>query len=140
MFDPSTSEDHQKRSIIALLFKLGMADHHESKSESDYIRQVAEFIGLPEAHLTEIQESVDSFDLAPPSNEQERMTILYYLLFLSNVDQDIREEEENLIKKFGFRLGFRPALTDDLISVLRNYANQRIPPNAMVDVIKKYLN
>jgi hypothetical protein len=68
------------------------------------------------------------------------MTILYYLLFLMEIDGNVSREEEDLVKEFGLRLGFRIGLTSELIDEIRKHARTRVPPDALLEHIRKYLN
>ena len=139
MLDPNTPE-HSKKAIIALLLKLREADNSEASSELGYIFHVASQLGLSEQDVYEIDDHKQDYLLKPPAEEKERITILYYFLFFMKADGKIDKAEEMMIKDFGFRLGFRPALTDDLVSVLKHYLNEAVPPDKLLDKIKAYLN
>ena len=68
------------------------------------------------------------------------MTILYYLLFTMAVDGQIHEEEEKLCYELGLRLGFRENMTRDLINVMKRFLNKKLPQEALLKEIRKYLN
>ncbi len=140
MLDPISTPDHAKRAIIALLFKLKEADNRESKSEIGYILHVAFQLGLTEADVQEIQTKQQEYPLTPPTEEKDRVMILYYFLFFMNADGEVDIEEERLVKQLGFKLGFRPELTNDLIDVLKEHVNRSVPPDKLLDKIKAYLN
>ncbi len=91
-------------------------------------------------NVREIAQSTVEYKLNPPTDEQSRMTILYYLLFLLDLDGDVTEEEEKLVQEFGFRLGFHTTLTRDLIGLIKRYAYTGVPPHKMLEKIKSYLN
>ncbi len=139
MIDPSTDE-HNRKSILALLIKLSHADQRTEANEIAYITRVAWQLGLDKSDIKEVSNNLDAYEVTPPTEEKERMTILYYLLFFMNTDGDITDEEEKLVKEFGFRLGFRTNLTRDLIRVIKEHANTKVPPGKMLEAIKKYLN
>lgn len=134
------SEDKLKRSIIGLLLKLQEADEKVTREETAYILKVAYHLGLDEADVTAIKADHRRYEIQIPKNEKERMTILYYLLFLMRIDGKISTEEEVVVREFGFRLGFRTALTSDLITIIKKYADQKVPPEEMLDAIRAYLN
>ncbi len=140
MLDPISTPEHAKRAIIALLIKLKDVDLKETSAENGYIMHVALQLGLSEEDVYEIHLRKDKYPLKPPTEEKDRVMILYYFLFFMNADGFIDIEEERLVKTFGFKLGFRPELTDDLINVLKEYANQSVPPDKLLDKIKAYLN
>lgn len=129
-----------KKSIIALLLRLQHADTEKSLREFAYIHKVATHLGLNENEVLEIEQDLSSYPLKPPSDERERMTILYYLLFLMDIDGHVSREEEDLLKEFGLRLGFRTSLTAELINEIKEHAASKVPPNALLEHIRKYLN
>ena len=101
---------------------------------------IASQLGLLKEDIATIIENPEKFALKPPAAEEDRMRILYYLLFMMRVDGKIPPEEEKLCYKAGLRLGFNEQLTGDLIRVMKTYLEEDIPPEAMLDVVKKYLN
>jgi uncharacterized tellurite resistance protein B-like protein len=131
---------HLKKSIVALLLRLQNADSDKSIREFAYIHKVAAHLGLSADEVIDIERDLSSYPLKPPSDEKERMTILYYLLFLMDIDGNIKKEEEDLVKEFGLRLGFRMGLTSELINEVKRHATTRVPPNALLEHIRKYLN
>lgn len=131
---------HLKKSIVALLLRLQKADTDKSLREFAYIHKVASHLGLTAEEVIDIERDLMSYPLKPPSDEKERMTILYYLLFLMDIDGNVKPEEEDLVKEFGLRLGFRMGLTTELINEVKRHATTRIPPNALLEHIRKYLN
>jgi hypothetical protein len=136
----SDSKEHLKRSIIALLLRLQASDSAKHLHEFAYIHKVATHLGLNAHDVLSVEDALDDYPLRPPSNEKERMTILYYLLFLMDMDGTITKEEEQLVEQFGMRLGFRIALTSELIQVVKSHADRPLPPDALLKQIKKYLN
>lgn len=138
MFD---SFDTQKnRSIVALLVDMAKSDSFSAPIEQQYISGIAEQLGISRLEVEDIFNDPKSYPFDPPPTEQERMTILYYLLFTMRVDGEIQTDEENYLHDIGLRLGMNPALTEDLIRVMKLYAHKEIPPSAMLEQIKKYLN
>ncbi len=140
MLDIFTTPDHVKRAIIALLIKLSAIDGKNDLKEVTYTIQVANLIGLSAEDVRDIAMDPDQYELEPPTDEPSRMTILYYLLFLMDADGEVSIEEEQLVQEFGFRLGVRTELTRQLIAVIKQYSNSRVPPSQMLEKIKIYLN
>ena len=134
------SKEQLKRSIIALLLRLQASDNEIHLHEFAYIHKVATHLGLSADDVLSVETALDDYPLHPPSNEKERMTILYYLLFLMDIDGTVTKEEEQLVEQFGMRLGFRIELTHELIEVVKSYADRELPPDALLNQIKKYLN
>ena len=140
MVDPIMSPLETRKGIVALLLQLKKVDGIEKESELGYIFHVALQLGLSEEDVYEISDNVQEYPLVPPKEERERIIILYYLLFFMNADGVILEEEEQLVHEFEFRLGFRPALTNDLINVLKGHVKEAVPPEKLLEKIRTYLN
>ncbi len=140
MFDNFNIDAEQNRSIIALLVDMARSDSFSAPIEFLYIAGIAEQLGISKLEVEDIRDRPKDFPFDPPPTEQERMTILYYLLFTMRVDGVIKPEEENYLHDIGLKLGLNPALTEDLIRVVKSYAKEDIPPSAMLEQIKKYLN
>ncbi|MBI1224887.1 MAG: hypothetical protein GC192_06585 [Bacteroidetes bacterium] len=129
-----------KQYIIAMIVQEAQADQDFSILEKKYLVYAAKTLGLSEAAVAAIRLNPTAFEIAPPPNEQQRMNILYYLLFMMKADKNISVQEEVMCHHIGFRLGFRRELISDLISVMRECLDKEIPPNAMIERIKAYLN
>jgi len=140
MFDEFNVNAEKNRSIIALLVDMARSDSFSAPIEFKYIFGIAEQLGISRLEVEDIRNNPTDFPFNPPATEQERMTILYYLLFTMRVDGEIDPSEENYLHDIGLRLGLNPALTEDLIRVMKSYANESIPPEVMLEQIKKYLN
>ncbi len=140
MFGNYAEDIDRKKAVVAMLIQLANVDEGEAHVERRFIRDVAEQLGLKTSELQEVIDNPDGFPLKPPKEEQERMNILYYLLFTMRVDGVIKEEEERLCYKAGLRLGFNEHLTADLIRVMKTYLHEDIPTEAMLNAIRKYLN
>ena len=68
------------------------------------------------------------------------MIILYYLLFMMNTDGIVTSEEENLVKEFGYLLGFRIELVTDLTRLIKSNPPNAAPTDEMLEEIGRYLN
>jgi len=140
MFDNYQNNAEQRKSIIALLYQMASTDKNISPIEKRYLNDIATNIGLDGFSVDEVLANPKKYQLAAPTDEGGRMTILYYLLFMMRVDGQIKEREEKLIHEAGFRLGFNELLTADLIGVMKTYLKDDIPPEAMLEHIRKYMN
>jgi len=140
MLDPIHTPEQSKRAIISLLFKLMGSDRDENLKELGYIMHVGQQLGLTDDDLQEIKFNKEDYLLQPPTEEKDRIVILYYFLFFIKADGRIEPEEEKLVSRFGMKLGFRPEMTADLIAVLKNHIDRVVPPEELLGKIKAYLN
>ncbi|MEM6964420.1 MAG: TerB family tellurite resistance protein [Bacteroidota bacterium] len=140
MFEDYENNATHKKSIIALLYKMVKADGGIAPIEKQYLFDIAKNIGLDTASVKEVVRNPDAYQLETPTDEQDRMTIMYYLLFMMRVDGKILPAEEKLVYEAGFRLGFNELLVRDLIKVMKQYLDAEIPPEEMLKHVRKYLN
>ena len=130
----------RKLEVVAMLIDMAGVDNRIETSESKYIAGVASQMGLNMEDISQVVKDPKAFSFKSPPDEHERMTILYYLLFLTRADGKITESEENLCYKAGLKLGFNHNLVSDLIAVMKTYINEDVPPGAMLDKVRKYMN
>jgi hypothetical protein len=133
------SDEEKKKNILHLMAQLVQVDGSIHPVERTYISSLGTSFGFTKKMITSILEK-PSNELLIPSNEQERMTILFYLLLLMKVDKHISREEEKLIFHFGFKLGFRETLMRDFVETIKAYSDKRLPPNILLEKVKKYMN
>jgi len=119
--------------IIQLLYQMAYADGQFSEPEKQYITAIMEKEGIT---IESLQEEI----VEVPTEESERMKILYYLLFMIRVDGTITEQERAFTLKFGVLLGFRETMVVDMIQVMEQYLHEPLPQDELVKVIQKYLN
>ncbi len=127
-----------KKTLVSLLFEGMVSDSEAAEKEMAYILKVCDVLELSEAEIVDIQNNRSAYEF--PSDEKGRMTILYYLMFLMKADGKLTEEEIKLIKEYGFKLGFRSTMTDEMIIIIKEHIDKKLPPEALVDTIKKYHN
>ncbi len=140
MFGNYKEELIRRKAVISILIKMASADGNIDDIERKFVEDVARQLGLSVEDIDEVFEYPNKYEIKPPPPEQERMTILYYLLFTMSVDGKIDEAEEKLCYKVGLRLGFNEYMTRDLIQVMKQYLNKELPSDALLNTIKRHMN
>ena len=130
----------QKQTHILTLLMLAEADDRDHVNEIRFINNVAGRIGLSESDVQEIDKHPERLTFSLPESEEDRMTVLYDLLFLMKIDGDVAEEEKELVRELGVRLGFRISMVEEFIQNISKYVGQQVPANALLDIIRKYMN
>lgn len=130
---------YSKKAIIALLYKLMGVDNEEDPKELAYIMHISDRMGLSDEDLKEVSINMDGYDLEPPSDKKERITILYYFLFLMKADGVVQPEEEEFVHQFGEKLGFKSDMISDLIEVIKQYLDTPVPPAELFSKVKGFL-
>ena len=130
----------QKQTHILTLLMMAEADGRDHDNEVRFINNVAGRLGMSESDVQEIDKHPERLTFSLPETEVDRMTMLYDLLFLMKIDGDVAEEEKELVRELGVRLGFRISMIEEFIQTMSKYIGQVVPPNAMLDIIRKYMN
>ena len=130
----------QKQTHILTLLMLAEADNRDHINEIRFINNVAGRIGLNESDVQEIDKHPERLRFSLPESEEDRMTVLYDLLFLMKIDGNVAEEEKELVRELGVRLGFRISMVEEFIQTIAKYVGQQVPSNALLDIIRKYMN
>lgn len=127
--------------VLSVLVKLSKADSYFDEFEFTYLLKVGRHLGVADHRVEElIKSSEKQLTLNIPQKEEDRMTIIYYMLFLMKIDTIINEEEKEVIHHYGFKLGFSAAMMNDFISLMEKNKFKRVSTEQMLDIIKKYQN
>jgi uncharacterized tellurite resistance protein B-like protein len=126
--------------LLKVLYDLTVSDKVIEHKEVSFLTSVAQKIGAGNITIEEIKNL--TVDLSPeyPKSEQDRMTVLYYLLFLMKADDKITEKEIKYVHLVGFKLGFNTSMVTDMVDTIKSYRDKDVPPNALVEIIKKHQN
>ena len=119
--------------LINLLYQMAFADGHFSENEKQFISKVID------EQVKDADSLLDN-DTKIPSEEKDRMTILYYLLFLLKIDGVIKESEKKIAIKFGSLLGFRSEMIESMIHIMEQHLDEKLPDEKLVSIILQYLN
>lgn len=140
MFKDYKEIKDRNMAILAMMVQMAEADNDLDLAEQEFILEVAYQINLNGEEVEEIFTTPEKFVLKPPKNEEDRMTILYYILFMMRLDGKILPKEEEMAYKAGLRLGFNHDMVTDMIQVMKNYLLEELPEDALLNIIRKYLN
>jgi len=126
--------------LVSVLVRQAMDDGKIGKDERSYLKYALKTLKLEEKDIKSIIASPEDYTYHPPLEENKRMTILYHLLFMLRTNKAIDFRKEELCYNIGFELGFRHEMIRDLIEVIKLYKKEVIPPLAMLEQVKPYLN
>ena len=121
------SNQKDNKVLFNLLVKLHQSDSSVDDIEIQYLKDVAVNLGLSSEDIDDVIKNPENFELDPPASEQERMTILYHLLFGMRVDGIISKKETEYITEVGLKLGFNELMTTELMSLMGDYLHEKLP-------------
>lgn len=127
-----------RENLLIMLVALSRSDGNLHVRELRYLELAAQQLGFDAVKLEETM-TLDITEKALPTEEKDRMTALYYLLFLAVEDDQLNALEEDFIYHFGFKLGFNESMLRDMLALFKK---TRYPknPNELLNIIRKYLN
>jgi len=126
--------------VLSALIQLSKADNYFGEFEFTYILKVGKHLGIADSRVEHLIKHTETLPLTIPQKEEDRMTIIYYMLFLMKIDTIINEEEKEVIHHYGFKLGFSAEMMDDFIKLMEANKYKRVATEEMLKVIKKYQN
>ncbi|MBN1188049.1 MAG: hypothetical protein JXB49_37590 [Bacteroidales bacterium] len=129
-----------KKTHLFMLMYMKEVDRSSHQNEERFLLNIAHKMGLSEADIEDVKRHPENINITYPSTMEERMTFFYHLLFMMKIDGKVDEVEKELCRKIGFRLCLNPALMDELIDIMADYANRDIPDEVMLQATLKYLN
>jgi len=129
----------QAQQVLRVLKSLSSADGEIDQKERVFMQQLGQQQGLTSIGVDSELGNGDN-EVILPLEEQERMMVLYYLVFLMQSDGDITSEEELSIYHFGHRLGFREEILRNFIALANKYQSSPIPAVEMLEKVKVFLN
>lgn len=138
--DSDFDNSEKRKSHILNLVKLAQADGKWHENEKKFVASVAKRIGLTDEEHEDLIFYPDRIKFVPAISERERIIILYDLLFMMKMDGKVNQDEEMLCMELGLRLGFNPAMIDEMIQVMKDYTGNQVPQDGLLDVLKKYMN
>jgi len=133
-------EKYHKMCQLKMLVDLADADSKFHINEGKFLKHIAKQLGLNDDDFQEVVTFPKKYPYQKPKDDAERMSQLYYLLFLMKVDGDIAPKEVEFIRSISLFLGVNLRLTDELIQLMYQYLGKELPPDAIKETIKKLLN
>lgn len=127
-----------RENLLGMLVSLSTSDGNMNPKELQYLQLAARQLGLDPDKIAGLSKQMPS-EMLLPSTEKDRMTALYYLLFLTVQDDQMNKMEEDFIYHFGFKLGFNESMLRDML-LLFSQSGKPNNPDELLNIIKKYLN
>lgn len=129
-----------KRNILKIIANLAAKDGQLLENEVQFLYQVGKSFHFTIDDIKSIVKETSLHHISIPKSEQDRMNVLYYLLFMMKADNDVNQKEINMVKRLGFKLGFRSQLVEDMIHTISGAPNSKVTPDQLLADIKRYMN
>ncbi len=129
---------NQKKGILSELIKLAKVDNDLGSIEFEFILKLAVQMGVTKPELMKLFEEYIEF--SPPKLEEERILHFHRLVLLMNVDENSTKEEINHIKQAGLKMGLNPAATDEILRIMKQYDQNIVPSDRLIEIFTLYHN
>ena len=126
--------------LLSILIELSRSDSYFDQLELTYLLNVGQQLSMDNELVEKMIKESTKHDIKIPESEQERMSIIYYMLFLMKIDTIVSDEEKDLVHHYGFKFGFSKPMMDEFISLIESHKFKRLPPDSMLKIVKKYQN
>ncbi len=129
-----------KKTYLSFLVSIIKADHKTNRNELKFLLDVAKKLDFSEEALENLLHNPGQLKIKYPSELKNRLIILYHMLYMMNIDNQITEEEEKACRKLGYYMLGNPPLVNDMINICIQHSKDGIPEGEFLQAIKKYMN
>lgn len=133
------TQDKAKSYVLTLLM-MADADNQRFSTEVGFIYHIAERLNVSEKEVNNLMKGDTDIKYDLPKSELDRMMLLHELFFLMKIDGSVGEEERQLFRDLGYLLTFNKLLVDEFLAIAIKYAGKPVPPNMLLNIIRKYKN
>ena len=128
----------EKLSLLADLIKMAKSDEHLRPIEYDFIKVIALRLGIPEAERERLFH--ENIDYTPPQLETNRILQFQRLIMIMNIDRNQTEEEMNLIRDLGIKMGLNVKATEQVLAEMNEHENNVLPVERLVEIFQYHHN
>ena len=131
----------REREYLNQLFRIAWADGSLDKVEVQYIYSVGKKLGFQKEELEEVRDNFDPNTLSykAPNKREERFFMLFYLINLIQVDDEIHPEEMRITENIVMKLGYAPDTVDTILSAIEVNKAKNIEPEETYEKLKEQL-
>jgi hypothetical protein len=125
----------EKHTHVANLIKLAKADKELVQDEVIFIKSIAIKIGVDSSDFNNIALNVESVKEVTPVSVEVKARQFYDILTLMSIDQKADEEEENLSRELGGKLGFSKDQVERAITITKDNLEKIITPEQIAEIV-----
>jgi hypothetical protein len=125
----------EKHTHVANLIKLAKADKELVQDEVIFIKSIAIKIGVDSSDFNNIALNLESVKEVTPVSVEVKARQFYDILTLMSIDQKADEEEENLSRELGGKLGFSKDQVERAITITKDNLEKIITPDQIAEIV-----
>lgn len=132
-------DKNRAKSYLMTLMVVAESDDQNHPFEMRLIQDIGEKLSLSREEINSLR-SFPDISYSVPKDERERMELFYESFFLMKIDGKMEEKEMNILKQIGTVLHLNPLLVEEFILVGKEYLHKPIPEDALLNILRKYMN
>jgi uncharacterized tellurite resistance protein B-like protein len=101
-----SGEQSSQKGHFRNLVMLARVDGAVGEEELALLMRIAKRLSLTEEQVIEIRNDKNNYPMVPPSGKEERYERLINLVKMTFVDGEVITEEEKLVRRYAYALGF----------------------------------
>lgn len=128
----------EKLSLLADLIKMAKSDEHLRPIEYDFIKVLALRLGIADNERERLFHEKIAYE--PPKLETNRILQFQRLIMMMNIDRNQTEEEMNLIRDLGIKMGLNVKATEQVLVEMNDHENNVLPVERLVEIFQYHHN
>ncbi|MGB1268437.1 MAG: TerB family tellurite resistance protein [Flavobacteriaceae bacterium] len=128
----------EKLSALSQLIAFARATNEITTVEYNFLVAIANQIGVTKEAFDKLLNRPYAFKNL--KHESQRIVQFHRLLLLMNIDHVIAPKELDKIHQLGLKMGLNILAIDKTLKVMKNYENNNIPPEVLLDIFKTHYN
>ena len=122
------------------LVQISKIDGKIQKDEEELLHKEGKKFGLTEPEIERIIKSEKEHQYQPPYGLEEKFEQLYNIAEMILADNEVKESEKRMIRKFAIEAGFRYDKIENLIEIVIKGVNNNEDEEKLLHKFKKELN
>ena len=128
----------QKISHLRALYHLACADKVLTDVEGEYIKNVAERLGIPLEELSKLDPYEPTLEL--PNREYKNYILFHRLALIVMIDDTLSERERQYCFNLGIKMGLHPNAVGEIIDYIASQGTIDSKSSEVMAIFKKYLS
>jgi hypothetical protein len=128
----------QKISHLRALYHLACADKVLTDVEGEYIKNVAERLGIPLEELSKLDPYEPTLEL--PNREYKNYILFHRLALIVMIDNVLSERERQYCFNLGIKMGLHPNAVGEIIDYIAAQGTIDSKSSEVMAIFKRYLS
>jgi len=128
----------QKISHLRALYHLACADEVLTDVEGEYIKNVAERLGIPLEELSKLDPYEPTLEL--PNREYKNYILFHRLALIVMIDNTLSERERQYCFNLGIKMGLHPNAVGEIIDYIALQGTIDSKSSEVMAIFKRYLS